>query len=129
MKHRYTAVLLASLLLLGAAVVLPILILVLGLLIAVPRQLERRSAYKGAQWLAGLGEFDEARAAYASLGDYRDSREMAGEGVDYLRAGELARRAAQDDASALQMIGHTRADLDEDTTAAILLYEAFSPIR
>ncbi|MBQ5405868.1 MAG: hypothetical protein IIU18_04480 [Oscillospiraceae bacterium] len=111
-------------LLLGAAVVLPILILVLGLLIAVPRQLERRSVYKGAQWLAGLGEFDEARAAYASLGDYRDSREMAGEGVDYLRAGELARRAAQDDASALQMIGHTRADLDEDTTAAILLYEA-----
>ena len=111
-------------LLLGAAVVLPILILVIGLLIAVPRELERKNVYEGAQWLAGLGEFDEAREAFASLGDYRDSVEMAGEGIDYLRACELMRRAQQDDPSALQMIGHTRADLNEETTAAILLYEA-----
>lgn len=111
-------------LLLGAAVVVPILILVIGLLIAVPRELERKNVYEGAQWLAGLGEFDEAREAFVSLGDYRDSVEMAGPGIDYLRACELMRRAQQDDPSALQMIGHTRADLNEETTAAILLYES-----
>ncbi len=111
-------------LLIGAGIVLPILILMLGLLTAVPRELERRSLYDGAQRLVGLGEFESARATFASLGDYRDSREMAGVGMDYLRASELMRRAALDDASALQSIGHTRADLNEETSAATLLYEA-----
>lgn len=111
-------------LLLTAGIVLPILIFVIGLLIAVPKELERKNLYDGAQRLAGEGEFDSARAAFATLGDYRDSREMAGVGIDYLRASELMRRAGQDDASALQMIGRTRADLDEATTAAILLYDA-----
>ena len=108
----------------GAAVVLPVLILVIGLLIAVPREIERKNLYEGAQWLAGVGEFDAARETYLSLGDYRDSAEMAGVGLDYLRACELRRRAEQNDPSALQMIGRTRADLNEDTSAAMLLYEA-----
>ena len=111
-------------LLMAAAIVLPVLILVIGLLIAVPRELERKNVYEGAQWLAGIGEFEEARAAFASLGDYRDSAEMAGRGLDYLRACELMRRAEQDDPSALQMIGRTRSDLNEDTTAAMLLFDA-----
>ena len=111
-------------LLLAAAIVLPVLILVIGLLIAVPRELERKNLYEGAQWLAGIGEFEEARAAFASLGDYRDSAEMAGKGLDYLRACELRRRGELDDPSALQMIGRTRSDLDEDTTAAMLLFDA-----
>ena len=48
-------------LVLGAALVLPLLILVIGLLIAVPREIERKNLYEGAQWLAGIGEFDAAR--------------------------------------------------------------------
>lgn len=111
-------------LLLGAAMVLPVLILVIGLLIAVPREIERKNLYEGARWLAGIGEFDAARETYASLGDYKDSEEMAGPGIDYLRACEIRRRAEQNDPSALQMIGHTRADLNGETSAAMLLYEA-----
>ena len=111
-------------LLLTAGIVLPILILVIGLLIAVPKELERQSVYDGAQRLAALGEFNAARAIFVSLEDYRDSREMAGDGLDYLSALALLQSAEADDASALQRIGHTRADLNEDTTAAILLYEA-----
>jgi tetratricopeptide (TPR) repeat protein len=111
-------------LLLWTAVILPVLILVIGLLIAVPREIERRNLYEGAQWLAGIGEFDAARETYLSLGDYRDSAEMAGPGLDYLQACELRRRAEQNDPSALRMIGRTRADLNEDTSAAMLLYEA-----
>ncbi len=111
-------------LLLGAAIVLPILILILGLLTAVPRELERKNIYEGAQWLAGVGEFDAAREAFASLGEYRDSQEMAGVGLDYMHASELMRRAQQDDPSALQLAGHTRADLDDGNSAATLLYEA-----
>ena len=111
-------------LLMWAAVILPVLILVIGLLIAVPREIERKNLYEGAQWLAGIGEFDAARETYLSLGDYRDSAEMAGPGLDYLQACELKRRAEQNDPSALQMIGRTRADLSEDVSAAMLLYEA-----
>ena len=111
-------------LLMWAAVILPVLILVIGLLIAVPREIERKNLYEGAQWLAGIGEFDAARETYLSLGDYRDSAEMAGPGLDYLQGCELKRRAEQNDPSALQMIGRTRADLSEDVSAAMLLYEA-----
>lgn len=111
-------------LVLGAALVLPLLILVIGLLIAVPREIERKNLYEGAQWLAGIGEFDAARETYASLGDYRDSAEMAGPGIDYLHACEVRRRAEQNDPSALQMVGHTRSDLNDETSAAMLLYEA-----
>lgn len=111
-------------LMMWAAVILPVLILLVGLLIAVPREIERKNLYEGAQWLAGIGEFDAARETYLSLGDYRDSAEMAGSGLDYLHACELRRRAEQNDPSALQMIGRTRADLNDDTSAAMLLYEA-----
>ena len=110
--------------LLAAAVLVPLLTLVIGLLIAVPREVERKNSYESAQRLALLGEFDTAREIYASLGDYRDSEEMAGRGLDYLRARELMLRAEGNDPSALQSIGYTRADLTEDITPAILLYTA-----
>ena len=107
-----------------AALILPVLILLIGLLIAVPREIERKNLYEGAQWLAGIGEFDAARETYLSLGDYRDSAEMAGPGLDYLHACEVKLRAERNDPSALRLIGRTRADLNDETSAAALLYEA-----
>lgn len=110
--------------LIAAAIIVPLLVLVIGLLVSVPKQMERKNLYEAGMRLAGSGDYEEAVATFEGLGDYLDSQEMATEGVAYLRAGELMLRAGQDDASALQMIGHTRADLNEDTTAALLLYEA-----
>lgn len=110
--------------LIAAAIIVPLLILAIGLLIEVPKQMERKNLYEAGMRLAGSGEYEEALATFETLGDYLDSREMAEQGVAYLRAGELMLRAGQDDASALQSIGRTRSDLNEDTTAAMLLYEA-----
>ena len=110
--------------LIAAAIIVPLLVLVIGLLVSVPKQMERKNLYEAGMRLAGSGDYEEAVATFEGLGDYLDSQEMATEGVAYLRAGELMLRAGQDDASALQSIGHTRADLNEDTTAALLLYEA-----
>lgn len=110
--------------LIAAAIIVPLLILAIGLLIEVPKQMERKNLYEAGMRLAGSGDYEEALATFETLGDYLDSREMAEQGVAYLRAGELMRRAGQDDASALQSIGRTRSDLNEETNAAMLLYEA-----
>ncbi|MBQ9250762.1 MAG: hypothetical protein IJ179_10405 [Oscillospiraceae bacterium] len=111
-------------LLLAAGIILPLLILALGLLKTIPPYLQQKQAYENAATLLAMGRYEQAAQAFSQLGDYQDSAEQAEKNVPYQRALVLLDRAAVDDASALSMIGHTRADLSEDVTAATLLYQA-----
>ena len=73
-----------------------------------------------------MGYYEQASEAFIALGDYRDSAEQAEKNVPYQRALELLACADADDASALRLIGRSRADLSDQVTAAMLLYQAAS---
>jgi len=111
-------------LLLAAGIILPLLILALGLLKTIPPYLQQKRAYENAAALLAMGRYEQAAQAFSELGVYRDSVEQAEKNVPYQRALVILDRAEADDPSALGMIGHTRADLSEDLTAAMLLYQA-----
>lgn len=120
-------------LLISLGVLIPLLVLTVGLLKAVPPQLERRQQYENAQRMLALGQYDEAAQVFTALGDYADSAQMAGQQIPYARALDLMDRAERNDAASLLLIGRSRSELNEETTAAILLYEAaaelLEPIR
>ena len=107
-----------------AAVVLPLLILAAGLLSTVPHYIQQKQAYDTAASLLARRQYEQAEEAFRQLGSYRDSDEQVEKNIPYQRALYLYSCAEKDDASALGMIGHSRADLSEDVTAATLLYES-----
>ena len=111
-------------LLLAAGIILPLLILALGLLKTIPPYLQRKQAYENASALLAMGRYEQAAEAFSALDGYQDSAEQAEKNVPYQRALVILDRASADDPSALSMIGHTRADLSENVTAAMLLYQA-----
>ena len=71
-----------------------------------------------------MGYYEQAADAFSALGNYRDSAEQGEKNVPYQRALHLLASADADDASALRLIGRSRADLSEQVTAAMLLYRA-----
>ena len=111
-------------LLLAAGIILPLLILALGLMKTIPPYLQQKRAYESAAALLAMGRYEQAAQAFSELSGYRDSAEQAEKNVPYQRALVILDGAEADDPSALGMIGHTRADLSEDVTAAMLLYQA-----
>ncbi len=106
-----------------AAVIVPLLILAAGLLKVMPGYLQQRRDYRSAETLLTAGKYDEAADAFAALGNYRDSAEQAQKNVPYQQALRILSKADADDASALPSIGHSRAELSDSVTAAMLLYE------
>ena len=110
--------------LIAAGIILPLLILALGLLKTVPPYLQQKQAYENAVSLLAMGRYEQAAQAFTALDDYRDSVEQAEKNVPYQRALFILDRAEDNDPSALNMIGHSRADLSENVTAAMLLYQA-----
>ena len=110
----------------AAVIVLPLLILAAGLLKVMPGYVQQRRDYRNAESLLAMGYYEQASEAFTALGDYRDSAEQAEKNVPYQRALELLACADADDASALRLIGRSRADLSDQVTAAMLLYQAAS---
>lgn len=110
--------------LIAAGLLLPLLFFILALANNLPGQIEQRRAYESAQRLLELGQFDEAEAAFSALGSYGDSARQATKNVPYQRALDLMARAEKDDAASLLLIGRSRTDLDDETSPAVLLYEA-----
>lgn len=106
-----------------AVVVIPLLILAAGLLKVMPGYLQQRQDYRNAESLLAVGKYEEAASAFSSLGDYRDSAEQAAMNVPYQQALGILSAADADDASALSSIGHSRAELSDSVTAAMLLYQ------
>lgn len=110
--------------LLWAFGIVALLALVIALLATIPGVLRRTNGYEAATSLLNAARFDEAAAAFTSLGDYKDSIEQAQQNVPYQHALYLMEKAEDDDASALIGIGHSRTELNEEVSAAGLLYEA-----
>ena len=108
----------------AAVIVLPLLILAAGLLKVMPGYVQQRRDYRNAESLLAMGYYEQAADAFTALGDYRDSAEQAEKNVPYQRALELLAYADADDASALRLVGHSRSDLSDQVTAAMLLYQA-----
>ena len=106
------------------AIGIPTALLVLALLLTVPRALQHRRDYEQATALRDQGRYEQAAARFAVLGSYRDSREQVDFYIPYLQALELMHRAQADDSSALSLIGKAYSDLDEQTSAAMLLFPA-----
>ena len=107
-----------------AVVVLPLLILAAGLAKFLPGYLQQRQDYRNAETLLAAGQYEDAAAAFTKLGDYRDSAEQAEWNVPYQRALRILSAADADDASALASVGHSRSELSDSVTAAMLLYQA-----
>ena len=110
----------------AAVIILPLLILAAGLLKVMPGYVQQRRDYRNAESMLAMGYYEQAAEAFSALGNYRDSMEQAQKNVPYQRALHLLASADADDASALRLIGHSRADLSEQVTAAMLLYQAAS---
>ena len=108
----------------AAVIILPLLILAAGLLKVMPGYLQQRRDYRNAESLLAMGYYEQAADAFSALGNYRDSAEQGEKNVPYQRALHLLASADADDASALRLIGRSRADLSEQVTAAMLLYRA-----
>ena len=106
------------------AIGIPAALLVLALLLTVPRALQHRRDYREATELLENGRYEQALARFAVLGNYRDSREMAEKHIPYLQAKALMDKALENDSSALSLIGKAYSDLDEHTSAAMLLFPA-----
>ena len=104
------------------AIGVPAALLALVLLLTVPRAVRNKREYEEASALLELGRYEQAEARFALLGNYRDSREQTEKHIPYLRALELMERAEENDSKALSLIGKAYSDLDENTSAAMLLY-------
>ena len=108
----------------AAVVIVPLLILAAGLLKVMPDYLQQKQDYRRAQDLLAIGSYEEASEAFTALGNYQDSAEQAEKNVPYQRALGILSAADANDASALRMIGKSRADLSDQVSAAMLLYQA-----
>lgn len=107
-----------------AVVIVPLLILAAGLAKFLPGYLQQRRDYRNAETLLAIGQYEDAAAAFTKLGDYRDSAEQAERNVPYQHALSILSAADADDASALASVGHSRSELSDSVTAAMLLYQA-----
>ena len=107
-----------------ALVLTPLLVATLAAAILLPRNYLRGQTYRAAVNMLELGQFDRAAETFRSLEDYRDSAEQAAWNVPYQHALAIKEKAAQNDPSALIQIGRSRSDLNAETSAAMLLYEA-----
>lgn len=109
-------------LLIALIIAVPLLIAGVFALLTVPRYLQVKEDYAAAQTLLSAGRYDEAEAAFAALGDYSDSREMAEYAVPYARAKYLMDCAANDDVAGLLSLGLKRSDVAEGETVSVALY-------
>ena len=95
-----------------AMIILPILLAAALVVATIPPFIARREAYSLAGELLYAKKFEEARSAYAALGSYLDSKEMADKGVSYEKALFVLNCAENNDVQSLKNSGITMEDLD-----------------
>lgn len=106
-----------------AAILLPILALIVAAALTVPKALELSRSYHSAVAMLDAHDFDGAREAFIALGDFRDSAQQAEKNVPYMEAVYIMESAAKEDISALSVAGISRSAADE-TPVLLLLYNA-----
>lgn len=106
-----------------AAILLPIIALIVAAALTVPKALELSRSYQSAVALINSHDFEGAKEAFIALGDYRDSAQQAEKNVPYMEAVYIMESAAAEDASALTAAGISRSAAEE-TPVLLLLYNA-----
>lgn len=105
-----------------ALVILPILVVAALILATVPPFIRQRDAYAEAGALLESGNFDEAQAAYAALGNYSDSEQLAAVEIPYRKAEFILHCAETADDSALPFLGLKKSDVADEPDLGIFLY-------
>lgn len=111
-------------LLIAAAVLIPLLIAATVYFTTVPKMQAQVDAYNHAVSLLQNGQYDQAKKAFADLGDYEDSREQAIYNVDYEKAKYVMQGAQNDSMDVFLALGMKRSQLAPDETVSVALYKA-----
>ncbi|MCR5090053.1 MAG: hypothetical protein K6C08_11155 [Oscillospiraceae bacterium] len=107
-----------------AFILVPVFLVLILLIATVPGALRRESRYRTAIELLEQGNLDEAEEAFAAVPTYRDSDDILNQRIPYLRALRILEAAKAGDSAMLQQAGHSRSEINETTTASMLLYDA-----
>lgn len=86
-------------------IVIPVVIAVILVASVVPSFLKHKDQYEQAIILLYSQQYDDAREAFRSLGNYSDSREQVEKNVDYVHACDILNRADEDDMEVLDKAG------------------------
>ena len=112
-----------------ALILLPILLVAVLIITTVPAFIERQNAYKAAVQLLEKKQFDEAQAAFISLGNYQNAREQANKEVPYQKALTILEAAENSDVSALHLTELSVKDTgDNKEEITMALYQAAKEI-
>ena len=101
---------------------IPVAVILIILLATIPPFINSHKAYNAAEQLLADGKYEEAKAAFAELGEYSDSDTQAKYNVDYSKAINLMKAAKESDGSALELLGLKRTALS-DEEVPVILYE------
>lgn len=105
-------------------IIIPTILLLILLIAAAPGAVYREHRYRSATKALNSGNLETAEELLLEIPMYRDSDTLLNREIPYQRAGRLLEAADAGDESKLEECGYSSSDLQEDTTASILLYSA-----
>lgn len=105
-----------------AMIILPILLAAALVIATIPPFIARREAYSAAGELLKAKKFDEARSAYAALGDYLDSSDLADKGILYEKASFVMACANEKNGAALPYVGLSENDIAQSDDLGMVLF-------
>ena len=109
-------------------VIIPAILLLILIIAAAPGAIYREHLYRTGMNTLREGDLTGAEAVFSEIPMYRDSDTVLHFEIPYLRASKYKEAAERDDSSMLAEAGYSDVDLNEDKTAAMLLYCAAQEI-
>ncbi|MBQ9663972.1 MAG: hypothetical protein IJV40_12555 [Oscillospiraceae bacterium] len=103
--------------------IIPVLLLLVLIVAAAPGAIYREHRYRSGVNLLRSGDWDAAETLFQEIPSYRDSAVLLEQEIPYLRAGRLMEAAEAGEEASLESAGHSVSELDDHTTAAMVLYE------
>lgn len=108
--------------------IIPAILLLVLIIAAAPGAIYREHLYRNGMNALRDGDLAAAETVLAEIPMYRDSETIVHSEIPYLRASNLKEAAERDDRDMLEEAGFSAADLNDETTAAMLLYRAAQEI-
>ncbi|MCI9588459.1 MAG: hypothetical protein HFF60_10915 [Oscillospiraceae bacterium] len=99
-------------------ITIPIAVVAIVAVVIISGNMQKSTAYNAAVALAEAGQYDEAIAAFAELGDYKDSIEWANQNVAYEKAIYLLDCAERGDDAGLKVSTQTKPKTDATPNTA-----------
>lgn len=115
-------------LLISLLISVPLIIIIVAAVCTAQRSAQLQKNYDLAMALLGNGRYDDAAAAFAELGDYNNSTEIAEKEVPYEKAMNVIDCAVREDTAGLALVGLKRSDVPDDETVSITLYREAIPL-